>query len=273
MTDNIFKQTNVRLETMSKELGMDIAQELCVLPSNGLLYPPEHAFHHLENVELRPMSAREEDLLSSRALIKKGTVITELIRSCLLNKSVDVDSLLIGDRNAILIAIRVSGYGSEYEVKIECPECGESYDNAFSLNGLTIKRLSAEPIVPNSNFFSFRLPLSGIEVQFRLLTGADDFLISQEADKKKKLGGQIDNIVTRRLFHSVVSMGGESDRGKLARLTQNMRAGDSLALRRYIDSIEPGVIMKQESVCKHCGVSSEVDVQLSATFFWPDLGS
>lgn len=266
--NNVF---NKKLETMSKDLGFDVPVESVPLPSKGLIYPPEHAFHGLEEVEIRAMSAKEEDLLTSRALIKKGTVITELLKSCLLNKSVDVDSLLIGDRNALLIAIRVSGYGAEYSVKIECPECGESFDNDFSLGKLPIKLLGVEPSIPGTNQFEYKLPLSGLSVQFRLLTGLDDLLMSQELEKKKKLGMQTDTLVTRKLFYSIVSVNGETNRDKIARIVQNLRAGDSLALRRYIDKIEPKVDMRQEAVCKACGVSSEVDIGLTPSFFWPDF--
>src|SRR3990167_10906096 len=118
MSEIVFKETNKKLETMSKDMGFDIPLDLVSLPSKGLVYPPEHPFHQTEEVEFTAMRASQEDLLTSRALIKKGTVVTELLKSCLVNKSVDVDSLLIGDRNALLIAIRVSGYGPEYSVKI-----------------------------------------------------------------------------------------------------------------------------------------------------------
>ena len=273
MSENIFNQTNKKLETLSNEVGFNIPVESVSLPSKGLIYPPEHPFHLTEETEIRCMSARDEDILTSRALIKKGTVISELLKSCLLNKSVDVDSLLVGDRNALLIAIRVSGYGSSYSVKIECSECSEQFDNDFSLNGLAIKRLGVEPVSVGQNLFNFRLPISGQDIQFKLLTGVDDLMLTQQADKQKKLGSQIDNSISRRIFQCIVSVSGETDRGKLNRIVSNLRAGDSLALRRYIEKIEPGVEMKQEATCKQCGGVSTVDVPLGATFFWPDYGN
>jgi len=268
--DSVFKETSKKLE--SKDLGIEIPVDLVTLPSRGSVYGPEHPFHNVEETEIRCMSAKEEDLLTSRALIKKGTVVTELLKACLLNKAVDVDSLLVGDRNALLIAIRVSGYGPEYSVRIECPNCGEQFDNSFSLANLKIKRLSIEPTIPNSNVFSFKLPSSGWDVQFKLFTGADDLLLSQDAEKRKKMGLQIDNLVTRRLVYSLTSINGETDKQKISRMVSSLRAGDSLALRRYIDQIEPGVDMNQEAQCKSCGDSSTVDVPVGPTFFWPDFG-
>ena len=270
MTDNVFQQTNKKLETLSKELNFDIPIDSVFLPSKGLIYPPEHPFHMCEETEIRCLTAKDEDILTSAAFIKKGTVISEVLKSCLINKSIDVDTLLNGDRNALLISIRASGYGATYSVKIECPDCSESFDNDFSLSGLKIKRLGVEPTSLGQNLFSFRLPISNQDVEFRLLTGADDLLLTQEAEKRKKLGTQVDNSMTRRLFQSIVSVGGETDRGKLSKIIANLRAGDSLALRRYVDKIEPGVEMKQEATCKHCGGVSVVNVPLGPTFFWPD---
>lgn len=270
MSDNVFQQTNKRSETLSEQVGFDVPIDLCPLPSKGLLYPTEHPFSNIEEIEFLPMRASSEDILTSQALIKKGTVISALLKSCMVNKIVDVDSLLIGDRNALLISIRVSGYGSSYGVKIECPDCGEQFDNDFSLDKLNIKRLGTEPVVPNQNLFTFVLPVSKQEVQFRLLTGADDLALSQEEQKRKKLGTQVDNSVTRRLFQCVVSVSGETDRNKVNRIVLNLPAGDSLALRRYINKIEPNIEMKQEATCKHCGGVSVLDIPLGPTFFWAD---
>lgn len=273
MSENIFNTTNKKLETLSAQVGFDVPVESVSLPSKGLIYPPEHPFSGVEEAEIRAMSAKDEDILSSRALIKKGTVISELLKSCLLNKSVDVDSLLIGDRNALLIAVRVSGYGATYSVKIECAECSEQFDNDFTLNSLAIKRLGVDPVSPGQNLFNFRLPVSKQDVQFKLLTGADDLLLSQQAEKQKKLGSQIDDSRSRRLFQSIVSIAGETDRNKVNRIVANLPAGDSLALRRYVEQIEPGVEMKQEATCKSCGGVQVVDIPLGPTFFWPDFSS
>ena len=272
MSENIFNQTNKKLETLSAQVGFAVPVESVSLPSKGLIYPPEHPFSNVEETEIRCMSAKDEDILSSPALIKKGTVISELLKTCILNKSIDVDSLLIGDRNALLIAVRVSGYGSEYSVKIECSECSEQFDNSFTLNNLSIKRLGVEPSSPGQNLFNFRLPVSKQDIQFKLLTGVDDLLLTQQAAKQKKIGSQIDDSKSRRLFQSIVSVAGETDRNKLNRIISNLPAGDSLALRRYVEQIEPGVEMKQEATCKACGGVQVVDIPLGPTFFWPDFG-
>ena len=119
---------------MKDDFGFDIPTEVIPLPSNGVIYPQESPLHMKDSVEIRAMTARDEDILTSRALIKKGTVITELIKSCLIDKTIDVDEMVSGDRNAIMTALRITGYGSEYKVEVDCPACGERSKQDFNLS-------------------------------------------------------------------------------------------------------------------------------------------
>jgi hypothetical protein len=254
------------------ESGYEIPVESVSLPSKGMVYPPNHPLCNEDRVDIKCMTAKEEDLLTSRALIKNGTVISKLLQSCLLNKTVNPDDLLTGDRNALLIAIRVTGYGSDYRVKIDCPECDETFENEFSLAGLEFKTLGAVPLQQNVNLFNFTLPISKKEVQFKLLTGKDEMEMMEADKRRKKLGQQVETSVTGRLFKCIVSLDGVTDGTKLARAVSNMPAGDSRALRKYIDTIEPSVQMKQWAKCRSCGEQSEVDIPLGISFFWPDAG-
>ena len=129
------------------------------------------------------------------------------------------------------------GYGPEYSVKISCPACTEEFEHTFDLSRLTIKRLGTKPLKENENLFEYILPMSKLKVCFRLLNGADELDISKEGDKKKKLGQLIDTSGTSRLFRSVISINGETDRGKISRIIHNLRAGDAKALRNYINKI------------------------------------
>jgi hypothetical protein len=264
---NPFQQ---KLESVSKQAGMEIPVDRISLPSKGLIYPPGHPLCNEDGVEIKSLTAKEEDILTSSALIKNGTVLTKLMESCLMNKTIDPDDLILGDRNAILIAIRVTGYGAEYSAKLNCDACNQEFEADFTLNGLSIKPLSATPIQPNTNLFSFKLPKSGLDVQFKLLTGKDENEMSQIKDRSKKLGGQIDKSVTLRLFHSIISINGETDRQKINYIATNMIASDSRALRKYIQEISPNIDMKQWTKCKNCGEQMEVEIPLGISFLWPD---
>tara|TARA_R100000008_G_scaffold86844_2_gene82016 strand:+ start:950 stop:1804 length:855 start_codon:yes stop_codon:yes gene_type:complete len=257
---------------MKDDFGMEVPVESVPLPSEGKIYSSDSSSYNKETIEIRAMTAREEDILTSRALIKKGTVISELLRSCIVDKSIDVEKLISGDRNALMTAIRITGYGSEYKVEVNCPECDEKNSPEFQLSELPIKRLAIDPISPGENAFEYELPISKKKVVFRFLTGKDETNMSTESDrrKKKKLGGDVDNIVTSRLLHSIISIDGIEDKNKISLFVRNMPAKDSRSLRKFMDDNEPGIEMKAWMTCDHCYEQSEVSLPIGASFFWPD---
>jgi hypothetical protein len=255
---------------MADDFGFEVPVEAVPLPSNGIVYSVDSPLYGLETLDIKAMTAREEDILTSRALIKKGTVITELIKSCLMDKSIDVNEMLVGDRNAIMTALRVTGYGSQYSAEVDCPDCGERSKQDFQLTELPIKRLDISPVADGANLFEFKLPLTKKKIHFRFLTGQDETDISVTQDRRKKMGTHLDNLITSRLQHQIVAIDGIKDRSKINMFVGNMPARDSLALRKHIDSHEPGIEMKQWMDCVHCMESSEVRLPMGASFFWPD---
>lgn len=259
-------------DKVKADFGLEIPQEVVPLPSNGKVYPQDSSLYGAEVVEIKAMTAKEEDILTSRALLKKGTVITELIRSCMTDRSINPLDLLSGDRNALMVAIRVTGYGPEYDVEMECPECSVKSPHSFNLGALPIKRLDIEPVIPGTNLFEFRLPMTGKVVKFKFMTGRDEEEIVALGEKQKKLGLPTDSTVTTNLLFAIQAVDGIEDRSKLASFVKSMPARDSLALRNYIQDHEPGLIMKQETTCNACGHSEEVSMPLGVTFLWPSAG-
>lgn len=258
------------VDRVKAELGLDIPTEIVPLPSSGKVYPVGSSLHGKDSLMIRAMTTREEDILTSRALIKKGTVITELIKSCLIDKTVDVNDMIAGDRNALMVGIRITGYGSEYDAEAECPQCNHREKHAFDLSAMPLKRLEIEPVRQGENVFQFSLPVSKKVVEFKFLTGRDEEEITVTAERMKKMGGVSDNIVTSRLKYSIVSVDGKTDKALLAAFVGKMPARDSLVLRKYIDKHEPGIDMTQSITCSNCGAEEEVQVPLGVGFFWPD---
>jgi hypothetical protein len=257
------------LASMSKAAGYEIPIEVAPLPSQGILYPLDHPLAGEQGVEIKCMTAKEEDLLTSRHLIKKGNVLSKLIESCVMNRMVDAETLLAGDRTAILVTIRITGYGDSYKARVQCPSCDHQFDNEFSLKGLKIRSLGAAPLQPHVNLFEFVAPVSKQVIHFKLLTGRDEKALSDEIESKRKLNINSGNVTTR-LFHSVVSINGEKDPQDLRKRIELMPARDSKALRKYMDSIEPDIDMNQRIICPECDEEKEVEVPIGPSFFWPD---
>lgn len=253
-----------------QELGVEIPVDAVPLPSKGKVYPAGHPLFNAESVEYRAMTAKEEDILMSQALIKRGTVITELIKSCLINKDVEVQSLLSGDRNALMIAIRASGYGNIYEPIYQCPNCEFKNELEIDLNSLPIKPLTIEPVVPNANAFGFKLPVSKKVITFKFLNGREEEEIVSDMETRKKKGLLNSNLVTGRLLRSIVAIDGNENKSLISRFVQYMPARDSLMLREYIDEHEPGVNMKIDFKCNNCDHFEEMSLPMGATFFWPN---
>jgi hypothetical protein len=265
--------TQTAAQRMKADFGMDIPQETVPLPSKGKTYDKESPLYHAETVDIRAMTAREEDILTSRALIKKGTVISELIRSCLINPAINPLDLLSGDRNALMVSIRVTGYGPLYETEMECTECSTKWQAEFNLGEMPIKNLEIEPVMDGVNLFEFKLPRSGKLVRFKFMTGRDEEDMMQMAEKQKKLGLKSgESNVTTALLYSIVSVDGVEDRAKIAGFVKGMSAFDSLALRNYVKNNEPGIVMKQVVTCDACGHSEEVTMPMGVTFLWPGAG-
>lgn len=256
-------------EKLRQDFGLEIPTELVPLPSLGLVYQEGSPLHHMESIEIRAMTTKEEDILTSRALLKKGTVITELIKSCLVDKSINPYEMLSGDRNALMVAIRITGYGPDYSIDIECPSCNVKSEQDFNLAELPIKPLEIQPVATGKNVFEYVLPYTKKVVRFRFLNGRDEEEIMITQEKQKKVASN-DTLVTTNLLYSILSIDGIEDRAKLASFIRNMPARDSLALRNYIKENEPGIEMKSRMECPSCGHTDEVAMPLGVTFLWPN---
>ena len=256
---------------MQEDFSWEVPVEAVPVPSEGKVYPANSPLHLCKVLEIKAMTAHEEDILTSRALIQQGSVIKNLIESCLLNKNIDVNEMLLGDKNAVMVAIRVTGYGADYAASVTCPSCSKSSSQNFNLSELEIKRLEIDPVAPGENLFSFRLPVTKKDVQFRFLTGDDENEINITSDRRRKMmAGGVGSNITTRLLHQIASVDGITDKNKLNTFVKNMPAQDSRRLRKYVDDHEPGIDMKAWMACSSCGTDSKVSLPLGSNFFWPE---
>jgi len=257
-----------------------------VIPSQGLLYPENHPLKQ-GNFAFRAMTAREEDILFSKSLLRTGDVLDVLIESCCLIPNFRALDALSCDRNAMLVAIRISGFGSEYKTMATCPVCGESSIYDFNLSELPIKTLGEPPLEPNTNLFAFELPNMKWKILFRLLDGKDEKEIREEEIKEKarkdklqesvssKFGASIGNItriepeITGKLKRMIIKINNVEDKNKIAQMINIMPTLDTRAFREYIDFVEPRVEMTKVVTCSQCDYTLERDIPMTTDFFWP----
>jgi hypothetical protein len=278
--EDIFTQQDARdagMQTnnvVKDDFGWEVPVDVAPLPSQGKIYDKNSPLHGRETVEIRAMTAKDENILMSQAYIKSGTVINKLIESCLVDKSIDVDELLVGDRDALMIAIRITGYGSDYSLHVTCESCRKRMPHIANLSNLSIKRFGAEPVEIGRNIFQVELPKTKKTVLFKLLTVGDEKEISETAQRKEKmLGIKADETrATESLLNSIASIDNISDRNKLSKFIDNMPISDARFLRKYINDATPTIDMNSMFECPSCAQEAQVGIRLGLGFFWPDTG-
>lgn len=250
------------------EQKLDFPVEYIDLPSEGHFYPLSSPLSS-GRIQLKYMTAREEDILTNQNLIKKGVVLDELLKALIVTPNVKLDDILVGDKNAIFIAARRLAYGDEYPAKITCPKCGEENEVKINLGELKSKEFDFSKYTKGENAFSFQLPISKKTVVYRLLTHKDEGDIDAELKGLAKISKANTPEMTTRLKYSIVSVDGNSDRGVVKKFVDNMLAKDSMALRRYIRENTPDMDMTFDFTCSACGHNERMAMPLGVDFFWP----
>ena len=230
------------------------------LPSKGLFYPKDHPLSS-GKIEIKYMTAKEEDILSNQSYIAKGIVLDKLLDSVIINKDIKHRDLVVGDKNAVLIATRILGYGKEYNFKFE------GIDRSIDLTTLENKNFDPSEMVGGENKFSYTLPHSDIEVTFKILTGHDEVKINKEIQGLKKINKDASPDLSTRLKYIITSVDGDEDSKNIRNFVDNaLLARDSRALRTKIREVQPDVELE---VTLDDG--KEVVVPIGLNFFWPDI--
>jgi len=239
-----------------------IPTETVELPSKGLLYPEGHPLRS-GTVEMKYMTAKEEDILTNQNYIKNGTVIEKLLKSLIISE-VDFSDFLVADIDAIMVAARILSYGKDYEFAYD----GEKQQ--VDLSAIEAKSYPPENLDLSTNEFTFKLPHSGNEVTFKLLTQGDDKEIQRELQGLRKINKDNYAEGSTRLKYILTSVNGGRDRADIRRFVDNyLLAKDARALREEYSRVSPGMDMKVNVETSN-GLEEEVDIPIDITFFWPD---
>ena len=257
-------------------LSFVVPTEFVALPSRGLFYGEGHPLYLQESIEIKYMTAKEEDLLSSKGLIEKGLVLDRLIQNLLVDNKIQSRDLLICDRNAILIASRASGFGHEYLTNITCRRCTQTetyeydlHDAIFTgpISPAELAELDVEHV--EDEMFKVKIPNSSTDVVIRLLNGHDEKVVLDLGDKKKKKHLE-DQLVTNQLSLMIVSVMGHTESTLITKYIESLPLRDSRFLRNIYDKISPSIELRKEFVCNECGYEDDIIFPFTVDFFWPD---
>ena len=236
--------------------------EVVDLPSKGYFYIDGHPLSS-GKVEIKYMTAKEEDILTSQNLIQQGTVIDILLQALIVDKTINVHDLLVGDKNAIMVAARILGYGKEYEFEYD----GE--EKSVDLSKLEPVKLDFSKFTKGENEFSFKLPTSERTITFKLLSGQDEKKIDAELKALEKITKSRSSELTTRLKTMLLSVDGESDKEYIINFVENeFLSRDSLAFRKHLSTITPDMDMTT-TIVDSSGKETEVVIPITVRFFWP----
>ena len=244
------------------ESKFKLPTETVELPSKGLLYPEGHPLSS-GTVEMKYMTAREEDILTNQNYIKKGTVIDKLLQSLLITEF-DYNDLLVGDKNAIMIAARILSYGKDYEVVLG------NEKQVIDLALFEHKPLDESLYTRGRNEFTLQLPHTDNVITFKLLTHGDEVKIEQEVTGMQKINKDNITEATTRLKHMITSINGSVDRKDIREFVDfGLLAKDARALREEYVRVTPDIdlTVNYEDVD---GVDKEATLPIGLNFFWPD---
>ena len=233
--------------------------EVVELPSKGLTYPEDNPLSS-GKVEIKYMTAKEEDILTNQSYIQKGTVLDKLMESLIVS-DVNYRDMIVGDRNAIMVAARVLGYGKEYSFTY----AGE--EHTVDLSVLDNVELKADLFKQGKNEFEFVSPASETKLTFKFLTGHDETKIQEELQGLSKLNSETVPEISTRLKYIITSVEGNREAKDIRNFVDNyLLARDSRALRQYITDIQPDVDLTFK-----LNSGQEVAIPIGLNFFWPDL--
>lgn len=249
--------------------------EIIELPSKGLIYPQDNPLSS-GKVEMKYMTAREEDILTTQSYVRDGTVLDRLFKSMIMGNgnglSVKYDDLVVGDKNAIMVAARILGYGKDYQISINDPFSNKQQKETIDLSQFENKEYDGSNQTElHKNEFSYTLPNSQRVVVFKLATEASEKYVKRQLDISKKSKDKTSRELSTRLKSVILSVDGEVDKKYISDFVDNeLFAVDSKELRRYIKEISPDIDLTYEFISDETGERREMSLPIQASFFWPE---
>ena len=269
---------HVEKTTLVKETNFPT--EIIDLPSKGIPYAEDNPLSS-GKIEMKYMTAKEEDILTTQSYITQGVVLDKLFKALIIGngegKPVKYNDLLVGDKNAIMIAARVLGYGKEYTIRIPDPYNNDEIQEEV----IDLTQIKDQPIheqitkFPNTLEFEFELPISKKRITFKLMTHGTEkkveYALKDLKKKQKRVKDETDRTMSTRLKHLITAIDGEKDTKEIANFVDNhMLALESRSFRNYINDIQPDVDLNYTFISNETGDEQEVEIPIEVSFFWPD---
>lgn len=264
------KKNNSSSDELASMFDFVAPTEFVELPSKGKFYPQDHPLFKQDVIEIKYMTAKHEDILTNRSLLKKGIAMNRLIEELIVDKNIKGKDLLVGDRNAIMIAARSTAYGASYDTSVPCPACEKHSKHKFDLNDPIVSHgeITDEVKRTENNTFIVTTPHSGIDVEIKLLTGKEEAEIIKSLSSKNK--DNESTMVSSQLKMFIVSVKERNERNIIDYFIENCPSAEIRYIRKMFDKLSPDLRIVGDFECPSCGHEQELEVGFGADFFWPD---
>ena len=264
---------STQADPQTAPLSFSAPTEFVELPSKGQYYHQGHSLHGTTSIEIKYMTAKEEDILTSKTLMKKNLTIDRLLQSIMINKSINPDDLLTGDKNALIISARITGYGSDYSTGITCPSCTAknvyNIDLDDALQSFDLEDALTEEVQKTDHgTFIVTTPRTSAKIEVKLLDGHDEKKLFRQEERRKRQKLP-ESLATTTMGAFIISVNGSSDPMYINSFIENAPAADARYVREAYKAISPNVGMSFHFSCRSCDHDQEMEVPLNAEFFWP----
>ena len=253
------------------EFSFVAANDIVELPSKGEFYPSGHPLRENPVVEVKQMTAKEEDILLNQSYLKQGITVEKLLESLVLTNGFNLDDLLIGDKNAILTQIRRSAYGDEYPVETVCRSCMTKAQIAFDLEQCVLEKptILLEGVEKTErNTFVYTASKTKAKIEIKLLTSNDEKQIAARGEKYRK--HNVEFSPTLETYKALIVSVNDNP-ALVASYVENMPLRDAKRLKEVFKAAQPGVDLRGSYKCGNCGTEVEMDLPINFRFLWPDL--
>jgi len=263
----------LKQENQPVSFQMPAPTEFVDLPSQGKFYPEGHPLAGQDSLEIRFMTAKDEDILTSQALLRKGIALDRFLQNIVLDKRVKVNDMLVCDKNALVIRARVTGYGPQYQTKVTCHACGTSQDHEFDLEDAKV--VTAEDLleqgveINEQGLIQIQLPRTGATVLVRMLTGKEENQLISKSNIRNKNTEKVSSLLTNQLKMIITSINGNTNQHFIDNFVDSMPAMDSRFLRKEYAKSIPMVDLTQPFACSTCFYEKDMEVPFTSDFFWP----
>jgi hypothetical protein len=239
-------------------MEINIPTEVIELPSKGLIYPEDNPLSS-GKIEMKYMTAREEDILTNQSYIQNGTVLDKLLQALIISK-INYSDLVVGDKNAIMVAARILGYGKDYSFDYDGTE--------YTVDLSDIDNKPFEHSNKGVNEFNYTLTSTGTQITYKILTHSDEQKIQTELDGLKKINKNSSPELSTRLKYMITSVNGDRETKSVREFVDNhLLARDSREFRKHIKEVQPDV----DLTFFPDGSENRVDIPIGLRFFWPDF--